>query len=66
MTIDDVRLAIADIKSEKWDSEVRHIQEDKLRADFIAYIATLGIAGVSDVAAEVLKTDEIQFTRWYA
>jgi hypothetical protein len=74
MTKDDIRAAIKDIQAESWDPEAAHCKEDRLREDFIAYIANMPPAvmyagnGVSvnlpEMAKMVLETNDINFTRW--
>ena len=63
--MDEIREAIADIKSHRDDDEVAHGSEDALREKVLRAIAD-GAPNAAELAAEVLKTEEIDFARWCA
>lgn len=66
MTIEEIRKRIAEIDSMSGDPEMAHGMEDDLRADFIKYIAKNGHDPFAAMASEILKTDDMNFPRWYA
>ena len=59
---------VENIYEERGDDETAHWQEDNLRRHFIECAA----AGMYtkkeciEIAAEILKTKDIEFSRWYA
>ncbi len=63
MTLDEVANAVRRIDEIKDDYEAAHAAEDKLRADFIWYVAESCPEEMSNMAREILKTDEIEFPR---
>lgn len=63
MTLDKVTNAVCRIEEIKDDYEAAHAAEDKLRSDFIRYVAESGPEELSNMAREILKTDEIEFPR---
>ena len=65
MTVDEVRRRVADIAEEAGDDESAHSDEDSLRHDVLAAIAA-GAPNAAELAAEALKTSEIEFARWCA
>ena len=52
------------------DDEGAHEQEDHLHRDFIRYVAERGSQELAEdlavMAREILRTDDIDFMRWYA
>jgi hypothetical protein len=65
MELKEIKTRIDNIKAVSGDDEVAHIEEDALREDFIKYIA-IGGNVTSEMAKEVLKTNDIDFARWCA
>lgn len=67
MTVDDVKGAVEIIRAwaEGGDDEVAHNMEDALHADVLQAIAT-GADNPEKLAAEALKTKDIEFNRWCA
>ena len=59
-----VKRAVAAIEKDHLD-ESAHMAEDILRAEFIAMVAEAGSLELAELAREVMKTDEIEFSRWY-
>jgi len=70
MSIEDIKRRITAIEAEVdlGDHEKAHSLEDKLRADFIAYVAKDGASDalINIKAGMVLTTDKIEFARWCA
>lgn len=66
MNIEIIQKRIEKIKECAWDSEVAHGDEDSLYEDFIRFVAVDGPEPFSAMAKEVLKTQEIIFSRWCA
>lgn len=73
MTIEDVRLRLAQIRAMSSDDESAHAEEDQLYKDVLTEIARLKGATdhppavwAAEMAAEALKAREIGFSRWYA
>lgn len=65
MTSDEVRQRVAAIKAMAGDEEVAHSMEDQLAADVLRSIAD-GDGDPVSLAAECLRTREIEFPRWCA
>lgn len=57
---------VASIAAAAGDNETAHILQDDLFVEFIAHVAITAPEPWSSMAAEVLKTKDIQFSRWYA
>ena len=66
MNLEYVKQQVAKIDAMKADDESAHSAEDALRAEFIALVAEVGSQELAEMAREVLKTDEIEFSRWCA
>jgi hypothetical protein len=66
MDIQEILSRVAKIEEESWDDEVAHIKEDELRRDFIKHVAESGDKNLAEMASEVLKTEDIDFSRWCA
>ena len=66
MDLEYVKQEVAKIEAMKGDDEAAHSAEDRLRAEFIALVAEVGSPELAAMAQEVLKTDEIDFSRWCA
>ncbi|WP_353854764.1 hypothetical protein [Bacillus sp. Bos-x628] len=65
MTVDDVRERVDDIRHEADNDEGAHSMEDDLYIDVLEAIAN-GADNPEKLAAEALKTKEIEFYRWYS
>jgi hypothetical protein len=66
MTVEDVRERLERIKQAAGDPEVAHGREDSLREDVLRHIANGWCSDPMALAHEVLKSEEIDFPRWYA
>ena len=66
MNIEYIKSRVMDIDKSKDDDELAHALEDRLRNEYITYIAESGIEEISEMAKEVLKTKDIDFARWCA
>jgi hypothetical protein len=68
MTLDDVKAALAETAdwAKEGDDEMAHREEASLREDFIRHVAEAGPPELAEMAREVLKTEEIEFSRWFA
>ena len=71
MTIEDVRNSVEEIRDladVKKDDELAHVQEDILYQDVLKNIASgeLSLENAILFAQEALKTNKIDFSRWYA
>ncbi len=66
MITEEIQKRIAVIKDSEWDYEVAHGLEDKLREDFIRYVATLEIPTLAEKAKLILSTEDIDFPRYCA
>lgn len=65
LTVHKVRDRVLWLESIKGDDEAAHAEEDEIRRDVLRAIA--GGAPVPQLlAAEALKTEDIDFARWYA
>lgn len=58
---------VAQIRAMAGDDEAAHCAEDALYGEVLAAIASDGCTDdVREVAAAALKTQDIEFSRWYA
>lgn len=66
MTIDDVRKRVEAIRqvAEAEDDETAHGMEDELYAEVLKAIAN-GADNPDKLASEALKTEKIEFFRWF-
>lgn len=65
MTLKEIEDRIKEIRRCKGDDENQHMLEELLRRDFLRYIATLETP-LALKAQIILKTEKINFHRWYA
>lgn len=65
MTPQEARERVAAIEAVKEDPEQAHFKEDRLWEDALNWIA-LGGEDAAEIANEVLKTADIEFSRWFA
>jgi hypothetical protein len=65
MTPDEVRERVAAIRNRAHDPEGAHADEDNLWMDVLTAISG-GADNPADLAREAVKSNEIDFTRWYA
>lgn len=65
LTVEEVRRRVAEIEAERGDDEAAHCDEDSLRAEVLAAIAA-GAPNAAELAAEALKTGQLDFQRWCA
>jgi hypothetical protein len=61
-----IRQRVWEIASMAHDPEAAHGEEDRLHKQFIEYIASHGPDPFAEMAKEVLKTEDIDFSRWCA
>lgn len=66
MNIEYIKSCVKNVEKRKNDNEIAHKLEDRLCNEYITYIAESGIEKISEMAKEVLKTKDIDFSRWYA
>lgn len=66
MTLEEIFAKVEYIREISDDNECAHAEEDELRENFIKYVATLDIPSLAEKAKAVLKTNELNFERWYA
>ena len=69
LTIEDVKKRINKIKDLDGDDEVQHVYEDDLFYDFVESIKNgdyLSKKQIEEVADELFKVREINFSRWHA
>ncbi len=64
MTVDDVKSRVEEIER-KGDVGMQHAAEDQLHSDVLQAIAD-GAPNGAELAAEALKTRDLDFSRWYA
>lgn len=65
MTIEEIKGKLERIKSAAGDDEVQHIMEDRLYSEAIEFIAKGGTL-TAEMGLEILKTKEMDFSRWCA
>lgn len=66
MTVDYIKRKVESIRSIARDDKAAHSCEDDLYHSFIQWIADNSEVALAEKAIEVLKTREINFSRWYA
>ena len=66
MNIDDVKAGVAQIRAVSADCERAHGMEDGLRDRFIRHVAATASPELARMAKEVLKSSDINFSRWCA
>ena len=76
MTLEQIKTRIAYIEASKDDDATAHRAEDELHKEFIDYVRTTSMdplgygelkdRQLSEKAALVLSTNNINFARWYA
>ena len=75
MTLEEIRAKVREIKALQDNNQAAHVKEDKLYHAFIKEIAQqdeeeargyVFCADLAEKAREILKTDDIDFVRWYA
>jgi len=65
LTLQEIEAAVQNIVDLSWDPEVAHSREDDLYESVLRFIAS-GQSDAAPLAAAVLKTKDIEFTRWCA
>lgn len=66
MNLEEAKRRVEAIRAIRGDDEYAHSAEDDLHRDFIRAVIAANLGEMSEVAAEVLKTEEIEFCRWCA
>ncbi len=66
LSIDDIQTRVETIRDSADDPTVAHGMEDQLYLDFIHHVFRYGPPSLREMAHEVLKTQEIDFARWFA
>jgi hypothetical protein len=65
LTVQEVERRVAEIEKHRADDERAHMLEDLLREDVLQAIA-IGNVDPAALANAALKTNDIDFGRWYA
>lgn len=66
MTLEEIKRRLKKIKN-SYDDEVQHADEDTLYHDFVKYVSTYESSPeLQEMAKEILKTEDMEFARWYA
>lgn len=65
MTVEELRRRVSELESFHADDEGAHGTEDRLRHDVLLAIRD-GAENAAELADIVLKTSEIEFSRWCA
>lgn len=66
MNVEDIKKTLAEIKRVSGDPEYAHGLEDELHVAVLTAIANGTCDDPVACAAEALKTEDIDFVRWYA
>ena len=66
MNLDEIKKLVFEIENKKWDDENAHCLEDYLKNKFIIFDANSNNTELSNLAKEVLKVNDIEFSRWFA
>jgi hypothetical protein len=64
MDLQEVKRKLAVIENTKGDDERAHGMADDLYHDLAVMVANCADQAVAEIAAEVLKVEEIKFSRW--
>ncbi|MCR4352197.1 hypothetical protein FO510_05415 [Bacillus pumilus] len=64
MTVDEVRERVEVIRQIAFDDEAAHCKESELYSEVLTAIAK-GADSPDKLAAEALKTEKIEFFRWF-
>jgi hypothetical protein len=65
MNLDEIRTRVAKIEGMN-DDEGQHVEEDSLMLDFIKFVSTSRSKKLAEMAKEILRVSEMDFSRWYA
>jgi len=65
MTLEEIAMAVNQIRDMSDDDESAHASEDELYARVLEVVAASN-THLAPLAAAALKTKEIRFSRWYA
>lgn len=65
MTVEEIDKRVQEIRNFANDDEVAHLKEDRLRDDVLVAISK-GAPNAEELAYSVLKTGQIEFSRWCA
>jgi UDP-N-acetyl-D-mannosaminuronate dehydrogenase len=66
MTLEEIKEKLKYIKKISGDYENAHSYEDALMRQFIAHVAGVADAELAEMAKEVLKSSDINFSRYCA
>lgn len=66
MTLEDAVRKINKIENVSADAELAHSLEDGLYLEFIVQVAQQGDDNLKAIAKEILKSQDIHFSRWRA
>jgi hypothetical protein len=67
MTLEEIRKRVQQIEDVVWDNEKAHGLEDDLYLDFIRFVEKMTTDDtIGNLAAEVLKAADVEFSRWTA
>ncbi|MCA0117401.1 hypothetical protein [Bacillus sp. RSS_NA_20] len=64
MTVDDVQKRVENIRQAAFDDEAAHCMESELYSEVLEAIAN-GAGNPDKLASEALKTEKIEFFRWF-
>lgn len=65
-SVDKIKAKAKEIEARVKDPETAHVLKDELYHDFIQHVSKHADGNLSAMAKEVLKTQKIQFPRWFA
>ena len=67
MTVEDVQKCSTKIVEEySGDDEYQHVEEDRLHIEFIRWVVSYGTPEQREIAAAILKIQDLDFARWCA
>ena len=66
MNLDEIKKLVFEIENIKLDDENAHFLEDYLKNKFIIFVANSNNTELSNLAKEVLKVNDIEFSRWFS
>lgn len=66
MTLDEIKRRVDEIEASVWDDERAHSLEDRILLDFVQHVAANAPEPIASMASEVLRTTDLDFSRWTA
>jgi hypothetical protein len=66
VNLERVKMEVDEVSQMSADNEKAHALEDSLYHSFVTHVAIHGPSDLSEMAREILRTEDMDFARWYA